>query len=266
MLSHLARAGRGLNDLGAAAVAHARLASGRTLRFSGAFPSREAALASLPTSDRAAYDQDDVADVAYSVMCQVAPWDYPVLYWLSRITTEAGRLSLLDAGGHLGTKYTAFAAHLQMEQFDWHVWDLPAILRQARNWQEAGKLPAEIRFDDSPADAGPVDVLLASGLMQYIDKPLGDLVADMAAPPKWIVLNKVAVRPGDAIVTLEKIGPAKVPYQIRSEAEWAAEMSSLDYAIADAWDIPGLGHRIPTHPWLGESRSRGYVLERVTGI
>ena len=266
MTSTLSRSGQRLRDLGAGAQARLRLLAGRPVRFRGAFADRAAALASLPETRQAAYDQDGVADISYEAMCQVVPWDYPVLYWLNRLIadqpSENGPLSVLDAGGHMGTKYTAFGAHLPLERTAWHVWDLPAILRAGRDLQGQGRLPDAIRFQDQPADAGPVDVLLASGLLQYLDQPLQHLIDQMATPPRWIILNKVAQRPGPTVVTLERIGPALVPYQIRGQDVWAAELSQLAYEVVDSWDIPSLSHRINTHPWLGPSQSRGYVLKR----
>lgn len=253
---------RGLRNTQTALAARTRLALGRPVRFAGAYPSRDAALASLPQSDRGAYDQDDVADVSYEAMTQIAPWDYPVMFWMSRFLDGTETLSLLDAGGHFGTKFTAFTSLLPADRLDWHVWDLPAILRAARAGQATGKIPAAIRFEDTPAAAGQVDLLLASGLMQYIDVPLASLIGDMAALPKWVILNKVAVRSGPSLVTLEQIGPARVPYQIRNETAWEEELNALGYTLLDRWNIPSLSHRISTHPALGESRSLGYVLER----
>lgn len=89
------------------------------------------------------------------------------------------------------------------------------------------------------------------------------LLDETAARPDWIILNKVAVRPQGSIVTLEQIGPARVPYHIRDARAWQAELDALGYALCDSWDIPGMGHRIATHPWLLPSQSRGYVLKRV---
>ncbi|MEX0285290.1 MAG: methyltransferase, TIGR04325 family [Paracoccaceae bacterium] len=252
---------RQMSHLSLATKTRLRMATGRKPRFTGAFPDREAALASLPPHARQAYDQDVVVDVSRERMQRVEPWDYPVLYWMQRCLGE-GRLSLLDAGGHVGTKFTAFSEHLPMNRLDWNVWDLPAILRAGRAGQAEGTVPAALRFVDTPAAPGPVDLLLASGLLQFFDRPLAQLIAEMAELPAWIILNKVAVRDGDTVVTLEQVGPAQIPYQIRGEADWLSELESLPYRLVDSWDNPTLRHRIGTHPWLGESRSKGYVLQR----
>ncbi len=236
----------------------------RPPRFSGVFTTRDEALSNLPADQRSAYDSDDVAEVNFTTMTKRMAWDYPVIHWIrdTMLKTPQKRLSILDAGGHMGTKYISFADLLPVDDLTWSVYDLPSILRAARSHQAAGAVPEKIAFIDDPADAGDVDMLLASGLLQYLDIPLASLVDQMASPPRYILLNKVALRDGDSMVTLEKIGTALVPYQIRARATFEAELSDMGYRIVDQWPIPDLGHRISTHPWLPASQSVGYMLER----
>ena len=61
------------------------------------------------------------------------------------------------------------------------------------------------------------------------------------------------------MVTLENLGLAEVPYQIRSCDEIPGDLAELGYDIVDEWVIPSLAHVIPTHPELGRSTSRGYA-------
>lgn len=248
-----------------AAEARLRVKLNRPRRFSGAFATRELALASLPENQRTAYDSEDVAEVNFVTMSQRASWDYPVIYWIKEIigTNRQAPLTVLDAGGHMGTKYISFADLLPVDDLIWAIYDLPAILKSARSYQADGLVPRAIRFVDQPGEAGKVDLLLASGLLQYLDIPLADLVGQMAAPPRHILLNKVAVRDGEPIVTLETIGPVLVPYHIRAKAAFEAELSDLGYRVVDQWTIPDLGHRISTHPRLPSSQSKGYMLEWV---
>ncbi|MFN3146552.1 MAG: methyltransferase, TIGR04325 family [Paracoccaceae bacterium] len=243
-----------------AAGARLRAAAGRPTRFAGAWPTREAALGSLPEAARGGYDTEGVAEVSLAAMSRVAEWDYPVIFWLERLMRQGARL--LDAGGHLGTKYIAFSRLLPLDEIEWTVTDVPAILAAARAAQAAGDLPGALRFVDGPEDAAGADILLASGLLQYLDVPLADYVSRMPAPPRHILLNKVATRDGPEVVTLERIGPARVPYRIRSRAAFEAEVAGMGYTVRDSWDIRALSHVIPTHPWLGQSQSRGYLLER----
>ena len=255
------RAGaRGVRHLVSAGVAHGRAIAGRPTRFAGAWPSREAALASLPVTSRAGYDAEGVAEVNFAEMCDPDEWDYPVIHWLGTLLRPG--LRVLDAGGHMATKYIAFARYLPVQQAAWTVSDLPAIVAAGRRAQADGRVPAAVRFADDPATAGTVDLLLASGLLQYLDAPFPAYLGRLAQPPRHILLNKVALRDGPEVVTLERIGPARVPYRIRDRAVFERDLATLGYRVRDTWRIRALGHVIPTHPWLGESESRGYLLER----
>lgn len=239
----------------------------RPVAMLGAYPTREAALAAVPRRWIATYDHQEVAAVNFRTMCAVRVWDYPVIFWLDRLNQTAllqsglqrSGLRVLDAGGHFATKYIAFQPLLPLDQVAWTVYDLPETLRAARAAQARGEVPGAVNFSDQLTEA---DVLLASGLLQYLDLPFPDFLRRLPLAPGHIILNKVATREGASVTTLERIGPARVPYQIRNRAGFEAEIAASGYRILDQWDIPALGHVIDTHPDLGESTSRGYVLAR----
>lgn len=231
----------------------------RSPRFVGAYSNRteiEAALARFGTSG---YDDDAIADVSFEVMCRRAVWDYPILFWLSRLLPK--HPALLDAGGHLGTKYIAFSDLLDLGSVHWTVYDLPGIVRAARARQAAGLIPSGIGFADRLEDAPGADILLVSGLLQYLGMPFPDFVASLQRRPQFILVNKVALSPGSERYSIERIGQARVAYRLRNRAHWNAEIAKMGYEVLDSWTIPELGHVIPTHPWLGRSENRGYVLQ-----
>jgi putative methyltransferase (TIGR04325 family) len=232
------------------------LASGWRGHFHGAFPSYEAAMAAVPEGRLAGYDHEAVAEVSFEAMCRVAPWDYPVLYWLKTLTP--GALSLIDAGGHMGTKYRAFRPYLALPpSFRWIVYDLPAMVAQGRRRAAEEELTG-IAFVDDLSAVGRADIFLASGLLQYLDRPFSQLLQEVGRLPQHLLVNKLALRDGPTVVTLENFGNAFVPYQIRARAPFFAELESLGYRIADEWEIPSLSHIIPTHPELGASQSIGF--------
>lgn len=229
--------------------------SGR-MRLRGAYSSYDEALASARKDRLAGYDNDEVAEISYEIMCQVADADYPVLYWLAKVLP--GNARLLDAGGHMGTKYRAFRGHLDAaEHLEWIVYDVPAIVRAGRARAEAEGLAA-LKFVDAMAEAGDIDVMLASGLLQYLDRPFARFMGELPRLPRHLLLNKVATRNGPTVVTLENFGVADVPYQIRDLSAFLTELDALGYDIVDQWTLPGLTHVIPTHLGLGGSTSRGF--------
>lgn len=243
-----------------AAISRLLAGTGRAPRFAGAYRDRAAANLAFRRSRSHGYDDENIADVSFDVMCQRAVWDYPVLFWLARLLPDFP--AVLDAGGHLGTKYIAFSDLLELGDVRWTTYDLPGIVRAARARQAAGELPAAIDFVDRVQDAPAADILLGSGLLQYLDAPFPEFLARMKHRPAYILLNKVAVRDGPGIYTIERIGKARVPYQIRNRVCWESEIAAMGYQVLDSWVIRDLGHVIPTDPWLGRSESRGYVLLR----
>lgn len=228
------------------------------LRFRGAFATHQEALANIGAGKLKGYDNDAVTDVSKVRMQEVPLWDYPVLYWLKRLSPEIR--CLVDAGGHVGVKYRAFAPYLDLGQFDWVVYDLPALVRAGQAQKRVGD--RTLSFVDRIEDAPAADVLLASGLMPYLDTGLAELVGRLRARPRCILLNKVVTRDGPTVVTLENFGMAEVPYHIRNVDEVPDALAALGYEIVDSWTIDSLSHRIETNPELGHTTYRGYAAFR----
>lgn len=225
--------------------------------FRGSFGSYEEAMAAVKPGLLAGYDHAEIADISFERMCQVQVWDYPVLFWLARLLPSTARL--LDAGGHMGTKFRAFRPLLSLpEGFDWAVYDVPAIVRAGRVRAERDGLSG-ISFYERIEDAPAAEVLLCSGLLQYLDIPFAELLARMPKAPEHLVLNKVATREGPTVVTLEGFGAAEVPYQVRDRAAFVDGLAALGYDIIDSWAIPDLSR---SNPAFGDSTSRGYYARK----
>ncbi|WP_422003346.1 methyltransferase, TIGR04325 family [Reyranella sp.] len=224
-------------------------------RFLGAYRSHEEALQHVRSGRGKGYDNDGVSEVSKALMQEVPLWDYPVLFWLQRLSPEIHRI--VDAGGHIGVKYRAFSRYLDLDRIDWVVYDVPAQVRAGR----AAVRPQDrtLSFADRLEDVPPADLLLGSGLLPYLDQPLTELVGRLRQRPRHILLNKVATRDGPTVVTLENFRLAEVPYHIRNVREVPDALDALGYDIVDSWIIDPLGHRIDTHPQLGRVVSRGYA-------
>lgn len=227
-------------------------------RFTGAFPSFDAAIAAAQNTGRlAGYNHQEVAPVSFDEMCKVAPWDYPVLFWLAQLRDETE--GLLDAGGHMGTKFRAFRGLLDLpDSYPWVIYELPEIAEAGRR-RAAQEGITQLRFIDDLSEAPVLPVFLGSGLMQYLDRPLSTLLSELPRLPPHLLLNKVSFRrDGKPVVTLERIGRAYVPYQMRDEETFVQDLQRLGYVQVDRWSIPTLGHVIDTHPELGASESAGF--------
>lgn len=240
-----------------AQVPYAYLVAHRA-RFRGAFQSRAAALAAIPPQKLAGYDHEAAVTVHHQFMERVNPEDYPVLYWLQRLLPEIA--SVIDAGGHIGVKYRAFRPYLDVGAVDWTVLETPVMARAGR----AARTPEDttLSFVDRAEDCPQADVLFGSGLLQYADETIDALIGRLPAPPRHVLLNKVATRDGPSLFTIENFGKVEVPYHMRPMNEVSNGLSVAGYEIVDSWTIPSHAHVIPTHPHLGASVSRGYYARR----
>ncbi|MCT7375577.1 methyltransferase, TIGR04325 family [Chelativorans salis] len=233
-----------------------RLMLPRPPQFSGAYASYEEAFAAAARMGQAGYDHDDVAEIGFDRMCPVLSWDYPVLFWLGQLVGEVDLL--VDAGGHMGTKYRAFRKLLPLdEELRWVVYDVPAVVRAGRRRAAADGLD-RLQFVERLEDAGAPDLFLGSGLLQYLDVGFAQLLGRLESPPRHLLLNKVALRTGPTVVTLQHYEKLRTPYQIRNEDGFMREVEGLGYRLVDRWTNPSLSHVIRTHPELGSSESAGF--------
>jgi putative methyltransferase (TIGR04325 family) len=226
-------------------------------RFRGAFSSYRDAIAAVSPDLLPGYDNDQAVYFDLERMSQIVPTDRPVLFWMRRLTPEIK--CVLDAGGHIGVKYRAFRQHLQLDakQIKWIVYDTKAMVRAGRRRAAADQLDA-LSFVETLAEVPHVDLMLCSGLLQYLDISLSELIGQLPTRPRHLILNKVATRDGKTIVMLERIGDAEVPYQVRDRAEFVSSLNALGYEIWDEWVLPEFAHQIRADPALGKSTSRGY--------
>jgi putative methyltransferase (TIGR04325 family) len=226
-------------------------------RFRGAFASYHDAIAAVSSGLVAGYDNDQAVYLNLDHMSQILPSDSRVLFWMERLMPQIA--CILDAGGHIGVKYRAFREYLSLDERDvkWIVYDTAAIARAGRTRPSADQL-RNLSFVDTLADLPPIDLMLCSGLLQYLDVPFPEFVEGLSAKPQHLILNKVATRDGKTIVMLERIGNAEVPYQIRDRIEFVSSLAALGYEIVDEWVLPEFAHQIRADPTLGVSKSRGY--------
>jgi putative methyltransferase (TIGR04325 family) len=228
----------------------------RRTRFRGKFRSHAAAMRAVRHGVLDGYDHHEVVGIAYHDMCEITHWDYPVMFWLERLLSSNARV--VDAGGHMGTKYRAFRKHLRLdERAEWVVYDLPAMVHAGRLLAHEERLHS-LHFVDKLSDLPVSDILLASGLLQYLDVPLTELLQALPELPRHLLLNKVATRAGESLFTLENLGAAEVPYQVRDQHEVPTTLESLGYVIVDQWTIPSLSDAISSEANCGPVTSRGY--------
>lgn len=239
-IRHLARSVRelpGIRHYRANAYAR-RFASATNVNlYRGVFDTFEAAAASSPPTKPAGYDNDASAGL-YAEDLEPYLKDYPAALWLERAFGE-GAKSVFDLGGHFGVKYYALASRLSYPgDLRWTVCDVPAVTRRGAEIAAERDRGGHLRFTTEYGDLDGQDVLYASGSIQYLPTPLGDILGRLGRKPRRLIINTAAIHPNRTFYTLNSIGTAFCPYRVMSERDFVGSMEVLGYRMRDRWETP----------------------------
>jgi putative methyltransferase (TIGR04325 family) len=225
---------------------HFAAAGNHERMFSGIYETAQAALRAVPAGRLVSYDQDAAADRHLGEIGQIWPSDYPILYWITTLMREG--VSIFDLGGNLGIQYYNFKRYLHCPaRWIWRVCDLPAIVRRGvelAKIRPSGGLSFTTEFDD----ANGMDILLASGVVQFLGDPLWESLAKLKVKPRHLLVNRTPLCDGPGFVTLGNIGPAICAYRIWNRNTFFDSLCGLGYQLKDAWTVPDFSCYIPFHP------------------
>ncbi len=112
-----------------------------------------------------------------------------------------------------------------------------------------------LQFTSRREDLAGADVLYASGSLQYLERPLHEILAPIPLRPPHVLVNAMPMRSGPAYYTVQSIGTAFCPYRIEDRDGLVRGMAALGYEKVDEWDVPEKMCAIPFHP---ASSVRGY--------
>lgn len=224
---------------------HFNRAAGRIRLFKGIYPDFPSALRAIPERRQSGYDNEDSATRVIDEWMQIAPYDYPVLFWLSRLLPRCK--ALFDWGGNVGLKYFAYGKYLSYSpDLVWWVSDVPAVVALGRRVAEREGARA-LRFTTGLDGLDGADVLFAAGSIHFIDDPFATL-RGAATLPNHMLFCKIPAYDLPSAVTLQNMGSAICPYRLFNRAEFVANVAGLGYRLVDEWKSPDCACEIPFFP------------------
>ncbi len=214
--------------------------------FHGVFSSFPEALREVPEGFPNSHDHPKMAGRYQGERGRVWPSDYPVIFWLSQLLGDRGRL--FDLGGNIGLSYFAFRRFLGTpEGRRWVSYDVPAVITLAKAAIEVNTAPG-LEFTDDFTEASGATVLLASGVVQMIETPLSMMLSGLEELPQHIIINRTPLTKLPTFYTLLNLGPAVCPYGIQNEDEFVEGLAALGYTVVDRWENADFSCSIPFHP------------------
>jgi putative methyltransferase (TIGR04325 family) len=188
--------------------------------FQGNFPTWEAASASAEgyTAPQLLEDALQLAltlrdeSNASAVATQIIP--YPLVATLMRAAAlSGGQLRVIDFGGALGTTYFQCRRWLQgLKPLAWHIVEQSHYVEEG----QAKLADNELKFFTSikaAAEAKPVEAVIFSSVLQYLDSPEAILAQAISCKPQSIIIDRLPVIAGntDEICLQKQHFPASLP-------------------------------------------------------
>ncbi len=221
---------------------HFNAAAGSARLFNDIYPDFAAARRAIPPKRLIGYDNEPSAERMLDEWLAVHPSDYPVLFWLEKLLRDCG--SLFDWGGNVGIKYFAFRPYLTMrDDLVWYVNDVPAVVKRGEEIARRESASA-LRFTTDLLDLARAEVLLASGVVQFVEDPFAALRAAEVLPAH-LIFNKVPLYEMPSAVTLHNMGTSFCPYHLFNREHFVASVEALGFELRDEWSSPGVACSIP---------------------
>ncbi|HEX4140165.1 MAG TPA: methyltransferase, TIGR04325 family [Candidatus Methylacidiphilales bacterium] len=200
-----------------------------THRFWGVFPTYAAARRHVPVKYNhgfAAPNLDDFEEV-------IPERDQEAIRILAGLVPEAKHL--FDLGGNVGTCFYAYRKDMAYpHDFRWTVCDLPPVNAKGRALAQK-RNETQLAFTEDRSAAEGAGIYLANGSLQYLEEPLGDILAKLKTKPPHVIVNRVTLTEDRSFFTLQNLGYAVMPYHIENLKAFADGVTTLGYRLADHW-------------------------------
>ena len=208
----------------------------------GLYTSFEEARRDAPPTRPMTYVTDDEW---YVNTLSIESFDYPVIFWLSKVLPTAQRL--FDFGGHVGVHFYNYRRYLTFPSaLRWIVSEQPHVVRFAESLHPEHRSEG-LSFVTDWADADGSDIFLAAGCIQYLERPLAEHLRGLKELPRHLLLNKVPLYERETKVTLQNTGRSITPLWLYKRGPFIDSFKTLGYRVVDEWNCPRRGIEIPFH-------------------
>jgi putative methyltransferase (TIGR04325 family) len=227
--------------------------------YAGVFETYAEALAAIPPSRLAGWDHEDSATLWLDQIAPVKLSSYPVFFWLKQLFTRDS--ALIDLGGAIGLTYYGYRRCAGLpENATWTVIEVPKLCEQGRKIAER-EHAVGLRFVGESGQAGPADILLSAGALQYIEHSIPGVLESLPGKPRFVLLNKLPVTDQPDCWTLQNYGPAVSPHRLFNETTLLKYFEANGYQLRDRWEVLDLDCLIPFHPQRFIRQFSGFLFE-----
>jgi putative methyltransferase (TIGR04325 family) len=227
--------------------------------YSGIYRSYAEALAAVPKTRLAGWDHEDSSTLWVDQIDPVKLSTYPVFFWLNRLLAAGSHV--VDVGGSIGLTYYGYRRYAGLpDNATWTVVEVPKICAQGMKIAQRENA-VNLTFVSTAAEAGAADVLLSAGALQFMPESVPGLLESLPNAPRYLLLNKLPVTPGEDCWTLQNYGPAVTPHRLFNERGFLDYFERHGYRLRDRWAVQDLDCLIPFHPRRFIRHFSGFLFE-----
>lgn len=224
----------------------------------GVFSSFAQASGASPRNGRLGYDTQEHSTMYDSRIGKLYIYDYAVAFWLSQILPQVK--TVFDLGGHKGELYYGFSQRLDLAEIVWRVCDVPTTVREGARYARQRQCNA-LTFTDSPQDGDGCDLLIASGVLQYLEDDLASIVRKWQKQPRFVIVNITPMYDGEEYITLQNTQLSYNPYRVFNRTKLISSLTQLGYELHDDWRTER-SLNVPFHPERYVESYQGFLLRR----
>jgi putative methyltransferase (TIGR04325 family) len=224
------------------------------------FASLEEAEAAVSRYSQGGHEHPQNVKNHLGMYSRARPSDYAALFYIRPILHRIKRV--FDLGGNSGNLFYSYSNYLSWpEGLIWQVLDLPvnmaagaAIAKERRAHQ--------LQFTGEWADADGADLLIVSGSLHYLHRPLGEMIVELKVRPSYILINRTPMTDGTPVATIQDLGVFRVACMIHNKSQIIRDLEQLDYVVVDEWKAHELSLVIPGYPEHSVPAYTGIFLRR----
>jgi putative methyltransferase (TIGR04325 family) len=188
------------------------------------------------------------------------PSDYAALFYIRPILP--GITKVFDLGGNAGNLFYSYSNYLDWpDGLTWQVLDLPGNMAAGEAIaKERGA--HQLQFTGNWSEADGADLLIVSGSLHYLHRPLAEMIGELNERPAYILINRTPMTDSSPVATIQDLGIFRIACMLHNKAQVIRELERLDYVVVDEWKAPELSLEIPGYPEHSVSAYTGMFLRR----
>jgi putative methyltransferase (TIGR04325 family) len=188
------------------------------------------------------------------------PSDYAALFYIRPILPGINRV--FDLGGSAGNLYYSYSHYLDLpDGLTWQVLDLPCNMAVGEAIaKERGA--QQLQFTGEWKDADGADLLIISGSLHYLHRPLAEMIGELNERPSYILINRTPMTDGAPVATIQDLGIFRIACMLHNKAQVIRDLEQCDYVVIDEWKAPELSLEIPGYPEHSVPSYTGMFLRR----